>query len=191
VDISDINLYDWNNGKGGIHMEHMQVIDPKNLTDNVFKAIGSDWMLITAGTPGHWNTMTASWGGMGVLWNKNVVFCVIRPGRHTFGFMEKNDTFSLSFFDDAWRDALNLCGTESGRDIDKAAATGLIPMPGKFGTVVFEQARLVMECKKLYWQDVNPDSFLDSKLMGHYPIRDFHRMYFAEILECRRTACPT
>ena len=172
-------------------MEPMHVIDPKNLTDNVFQAIGSDWMLITAGTPEHWNTMTASWGGMGILWNKNVVFCVIRPGRYTFEHMEKHDNFSLSFFDESWRKALNLCGTASGRDVDKAAVTGLIPIPGKHGTMTFEQARLVFECRKLYWQDVNPDHFLDRKLMANYPIRDFHRMYFAEILECRRTACPT
>ncbi len=172
-------------------MEPMHVIDPTTLAGNVFKTIGSDWMLITAGPPEHWNTMTASWGGMGILWNKNVVFCVIRPGRYTFEHMEKHGHFSLSFFDESWRKALNLCGTESGRDIDKAAATGLIPIPGNHGTVTFEQARLVFECKKLYWQDLNPDAFLDEKLMGHYPIRDFHRMYFGEILECRRKACPT
>lgn len=171
--------------------DNMMEIDPKTLTDNVFKAIGSDWMLITAGTPDHWNTMTASWGGMGILWGKNVIFCVIRPGRYTFEFMEKHDAFSLSFFDASWKKALNLCGTESGRDIDKASATGLIPIAGNHGTVAFEQARLILECKKLYWHDLNPDHFLNTELMNHYPIRDFHRMYVAEILECRRTACPT
>ena len=160
------------------------VIDPKRIPDNVIKLVGSDWMLITAGTGEAWNTMTASWGGMGFLWNRNVAFCVIRPGRYTFGFMEQNEHFTLSFFDESWRKALNLCGSETGREIDKAAATGLIPVSCPHGGVSFEQARLVLECRKLYWHDLDPEHFLDPALMNHYPQRDFHRMYVAEILAC-------
>ena len=108
-------------------------------------------MLITAGTPESYNTMTASWGGMGVLWNKNICFCVIRPTRYTYQFIEKTDVFSLSFFEERYRQALEVCGTKSGRDIDKAAVTGLTPVAGELdGTTNFQQARLVIECKKLY-----------------------------------------
>ena len=108
----------------------MTIIEPNMIDRNVFQLIGSDWMLITAGTPESYNTMTASWGGMGVLWGKNVCFCFIRPTRHTYQFIEKADVFSLSFFEERYRGALEICGTKSGRDIDKAAATGLIPVAG-------------------------------------------------------------
>jgi len=160
-------------------------LDPKDLNDSVIRLIGTDWMLVTAGAADKWNTMTASWGGMGVLWNKNVAMCFIRPGRHTFPFMEQHDRFSLSFFDETWRKALQFCGSRSGRDVDKAKETGLVPVAGPNGTISFEQARLVLECRKLYWQDIDPDHFLDPTLMAHYPLKDYHRMYVSEILSCR------
>ena len=100
-------------------------ITPAQIAENAFKAISKDWMLITAGTLASYNTMTASWGGWGHLWGRDVCFCVIRPQRHTFGFMEQASHFTLSFFDEAYRSALDFCGSRSGRDVDKAAATGL------------------------------------------------------------------
>ena len=79
-------------------MKKFTEIDVKSINDNMFKSIGQDWMLITSGEKEKFNTMTASWGGVGVLWNKNVTFAFIRPQRYTFDFMEKNDYYSLSFF---------------------------------------------------------------------------------------------
>jgi flavin reductase (DIM6/NTAB) family NADH-FMN oxidoreductase RutF len=104
---------------------------PELLTDNPFKLIGTDWTLITAGAPRSFNTMTASWGGLGVLWDKKVCFCFIRPTRHTYSFVEKAASFTLSFFDEQHRKALTFCGTHSGRDTDKIAATGLTPVQGR------------------------------------------------------------
>lgn len=165
--------------------QDFRTISPEEIRDNPFKLVGSDWMLITAGPPEAYNTMTASWGGLGVLWNKNVCWCVIRPVRYTYEFMEKAGAFTLSFFDEEFRDALNLCGTESGRDIDKAAATGLTPVAGKLaGTTCFEQARLVLECRKIYTQDLNPELFLDRNIESLYPQKDYHRMYFGEVMGC-------
>ena len=162
------------------------IIKPEEITDNTFKLIGTDWMLITAGPPEAHNTMTASWGGLGVIWNKNVCFCVIRPTRHTYGFIEKADNFTLSFFEDKYKSALTLCGTKSGRDIDKAKATGLTPVSGTLpGTTYFEEARLVIECRKIYYQDIDPKHFLDPKIDENYPEKDYHRMYIGEILECK------
>jgi len=161
-----------------------RAVPPTAIRDNVFKLIDSDWMLITAGTLKGWNTMTASWGGLGILWNKPVAFCFVRPTRHTFGFMEKNDRFTLSFFTERYRAALNLCGTKSGRDTDKARATGLTPVAGRRGFTSFAQARMVLECRKLYFQDLNPKAFLDSAIIKNYPKRDFHRMYIGEITRC-------
>lgn len=155
------------------------------ITDNVFKLIGNDWMLVTAGPPDDYNTMTASWGGMGVLWNKNVCFVFVRPSRYTYEFMEKNQTFSLSFFTEEWRNALTVCGTKSGRDIDKAKETGLKPFPAGNGTTGFEQARLIIECRKIYFQDIKPEKFLDPSIERNYNGSDYHRMYVGEILDIK------
>ena len=158
-------------------------IQPEQLPDNPFKLIGKDWMLITAGTPESFNTMTASWGGLGVLWEKKVAFCFIRPTRHTFGFMEKAEEFTLSFFEGQHRKALAFCGSHSGRDTDKIKGSGLVPVK-KDKVVYFEEARLVLVCRKLYFQDISPDRFLDPKINEMYPLKDYHRMYVGEIVQC-------
>jgi flavin reductase (DIM6/NTAB) family NADH-FMN oxidoreductase RutF len=165
--------------------ETFKSIKPEEITDNVFTLVGSDWMLVTAGSPDSFNTMTASWGGFGVLWNKNICWCVIRPGRYTYEFIEKSDSFTLSFFTEDYRDALNLCGTKSGRDIDKAAEAGLTPTAGTMaGTTSFAEARLVVECRKLYFQDIDPKHFIDPAIDRNYPEKDYHRMYIGEIVNC-------
>ena len=162
-------------------------IAPAQIAENAFKAISKDWMLITAGTLASYNTMTASWGAWGHLWGRDVCFCVIRPQRHTFGFMEIASHFTLSFFDEAYRPALDFCGSRSGREVDKAAATGLTPVAGSTGAVYFGEARLVLECRKLYAQDITPTSFLDPTIPAEvYPKADYHRMYVGEIVHCLR-----
>ena len=105
-------------------------IDPKTLKENVFSLIGDQWMLITAGTPEHCNTMTASWGSLGVLWGKNVATIYIRPQRYTYEFVERSDFFTLAFFGREYHKALALCGAKSGREVDKAKACGFC-YPGK------------------------------------------------------------
>jgi flavin reductase (DIM6/NTAB) family NADH-FMN oxidoreductase RutF len=155
-------------------------IEPANLHESAFKIFNSDWTLITAGDSTKFNTMTASWGGIGVMWNKNVAYIVVRPTRYTYEFVEKSDRFTLSFFEEDYRDALNLCGTKSGRDIDKVKATGLTPVFDG-GSVYFQEARLVMICKKLYWQDITPDNFLSPDIEQYYPKKDYHRLYVGEI----------
>lgn len=158
-------------------------IKPEELQDNPFKLIGSDWMLVTAGSPDSYNTMTASWGGLGVLWNKNICWCVIRPTRHTYQFIDRAENFTLSFFEEKYRPALELCGAKSGRDIDKAAAAGIIPIAGKTpGTTCFAEARMVIECRKIYYHDLDPSHFLDPSIDENYPEKDYHRMFVGEIV---------
>ncbi len=159
-------------------------IKPQQISDNVFKLIGSDWMLITAGTPEHFNMMTASWGGMGILWGKEICWCVIRPHRYTYQFMETAERFTLSFFEERYREALNVCGTKSGRDVDKVAVSGLTPAQTESGAVYFAEARLVIECKKIYFHDIDPRHFLDPEIDNNYPKKDYHRMYIGEIVRC-------
>ena len=166
-------------------MEKFNEIRCEELTDNPFKLVGSDWMLITAGTPDAFNLMTAAWGGLGVLWQRNVAFCFVRPTRYTYGFLEKSDRFTLSFFADEYRNMLNFCGSRSGKDVDKVAETGLAPV-FENGFVYYDQARLVFQCRKLYAQDLMPDAFLDPRINDLYPLKDYHRMYVGEILKCLR-----
>ncbi|MBF0567655.1 MAG: flavin reductase [Nitrospirae bacterium] len=157
--------------------------DPEQLPDNPFKAIGSQWMLVTAGTAESFNTMTASWGGFGVMWAKKICTCVVRPTRHTYGFMEKSPTFSLSFFAEEYKKTLLFCGTHSGRDTDKMAETGLTPIAGD-ETVYFKEARLVFLCRKIYTHDIDPGRFIDPAIESNYPLKDYHRMYVGEIVKC-------
>ncbi len=164
--------------------EEFQPIKVTEITDNVFKLIGSDWMLITAGTLHEFNTMTASWGGMGVLWNKNICWCVIRPHRYTYRFVEDSDRFTLSFFEEQHRSILKFCGAKSGRDVDKMAATGLTARETETGAVYFAQARLVLECRKIYIHDLDPANFLDASINDKYPEKDYHRLYLGEVVRC-------
>ena len=160
-----------------------QTLDPEAVQDNVFKLIGKDWMLITAGTRESFNTMTASWGGMGVLWDKKVCFAFVRPTRYTFEFLEKSEFYTFSFLEEQYRDILMYCGTKSGRDVNKVIETNLTPIFGN-GTVFFAEARLVMECRKIYVQDITPDNFLDQTMNEYYPKKDYHRIYVGEIIRC-------
>lgn len=160
-------------------------IDPKEMPGDVFSRIGSQWMLITAGTPECCNTMTASWGGMGVLWHKNVATCYVRPQRYTYEFMERSDYFTLSFLDAEHQEAHKICGSKSGRDMDKIAACGLTVQADETGAPYFEEAELVLVCRKLYRQDLREDCFVDAAVVEScYPSRDFHRMYVGEITSC-------
>ena len=161
-------------------------IDPKALDQNVFSLIGDQWMLITAGTKDQCNTMTASWGGLGVLWGKPVATVYIRPQRYTLEFMEREDTFTLCFFGEEYRKALALCGSKSGRDMDKVKECGFTVATAE-GAPYFEEADLVLVCKKAYWQDMDPTHFLDREIDSKwYPEKDYHRIFIGEILEVLR-----
>jgi len=157
-----------------------KAIDPKELQENPIALI-DDWALLSAGTMQSWNTMTVSWGGVGMLWNQPVTFVFVRPTRHTFGFMENTSRHTLSFFDENWHEALNVAGTVSGRDHDKAAETGLEPIAVDPDAVSFTQARLVIVSRKLYIHDLDPKGFMDPSLEGLYPLKDYHRMYVGAI----------
>ena len=153
----------------------MKKIAPKDIDKNVIKLIGQDWMLVAAGDKEKFNMMTASWGSMGYLWNKPVVMVFVRPQRYTFEFTERKDEFTLSFFDEKYRHALDVCGSVSGRDVNKVQESGLTPY--------FEEATLVLECKKLYADFLKEDDFLDKKVVDSlYGQKDFHKMYVAEIV---------
>ena len=163
-----------------ICMKGFREIDPKEI-ENTIKLIGSDWMLITAADKEKVNTMTASWGCMGVLWNKPVCICYIRPQRYTYEFVEQSDRLSLSFFTEEYRSALNICGTKSGRDCDKIALAGLTVCTDETGTPYFEEAKTVIRCKKIYADDIKKENVLLPEIFNNYKNNDFHRFYICEI----------
>ena len=157
-------------------------ISVEELKDNPFTLINKDWMLITAGNREKHNTMTASWGGVGELWGRYVSTIYIRPQRYTLEFVEREDYYSLCFFGPDCRQALNLCGSKSGREIDKDAATGLTPCFDE-AAPYYEQARLVFLCRKLYRQDLEEGCFLDKGLLEKWYDNDLHRMFIGAIVK--------
>lgn len=164
--------------------DKFRMLKPEKVDANAIQLIGYDWLLLTVGNPKQFNTMTASWGSLGYLWNKPIIIVFVRPQRYTFGFIEKEEFFTIQFFDPMYRDALNFCGANSGRDVDKMAETGLTVFTSPKGNVYFEQARIQMECRKLYSDDIKPESFIDKNLLSNYPKNDFHRFYIGEIMDC-------
>ncbi|HHT96785.1 MAG TPA: flavin reductase family protein [Clostridiales bacterium] len=156
-------------------------IVPHQFSMNPFKLLSRDWMLITAGNKDKVNTMTASWGGFGEMWGKHVAFIVVRPQRYTKEFLDREDAFSLSFFDDEYKEALSYLGTVSGRTEDKIKKA---KMSVNYSSDVpfIDESRVVFFCKNLYKEAINPESFiLDSIKDSWYSNEDYHVLYIAEI----------
>lgn len=153
----------------------------EDLKFNPFTKIGKEWMLVTAGNEEKHNTMTAAWGGVGFLWNKNVATAYIRPQRYTKQFVDDNERFTLSFYDASYKDALSLLGTKSGRDCEKEKEAEVTPYYVD-GTTAFEEAELILVCKKLYHQEMSGEFFDDKDTDEKcYPLKDYHIMYIGEI----------
>lgn len=149
---------------------------------DVFTKIGTEWMLVTAGTEKGFNTMTASWGFAGIMWNKPCVITAIRPQRYTKSFLDSSEYFTLSFYPADFRKALAFCGSNSGRDVDKCEKTGLTPVSVD-GSVCFEQAKRILVCRKLYAQEMSDSCFFDTSILDEqYRAGDFHTAYYGEIV---------
>lgn len=162
----------------------MKKIDIKDLSGNAVSLFDDKWCLITAGNENSYNTMTASWGALGELWNKDVCFIFIRPQRYTKEFVEREEYFTLSFFGEEYKKALMFCGRNSGRDWDKAKETGLTPMSID-SSMSFEESETVIVCKKIAQQEISPEGFLDKDIdPKNYPLKDYHTMYIGEIVGC-------
>lgn len=158
-------------------------IAARDIEGNFIKMLEKDWMLVTAGDKNGFNTMTAAWGGFGRLWAMDVATYYIRPQRYTYEFTEKSDYCTLAFFGENYRDELALCGSKSGRDIDKVKECGFEVAFADCGAPYFLEAELVVVCKKLYFDDFDPKNFLDSRIAACYYPDDYHRVYIGEIIE--------
>lgn len=165
----------------------MQQIDSTQVTDNFISLIGKEWMLITAGNLSSFNTMTASWGAVGYLWNRPVAFIFVRPERYTFEFIERNDRFTLSFLGDTHREAYKICGSRSGRNTNKIEEANLHPLATPSGLVTFEEARLTLDCQKIYTTPIQKDSFIDPAIYKQWyggTHGGDHKLYIGAINEC-------
>ena len=155
----------------------------ESLSFNPFTKIGREWALLTAGTEKGCNTMTVSWGGLGFIWNKPVATVYVRPQRYTKEFIDREDLFTLSFYGEAHKPALTHLGRVSGRDGDKVAEVGFTPV-FSHGTAYFEEADLVLVCRKMYQAPFAPENFLDKEADAkNYPDHDYHDLYIAEIVD--------
>ena len=163
-------------------MQTFEKIDVKSL-ENSIKAIGDDWMLITVSDDENnkVNAMTASWGAMGVLWNKPVCICFIRPERYTYKLLEKKKELSISFLDESKRAALTFCGRNSGSDCDKLFECGLSSAELD-GVSVVAEAKVNLVCRVLYEGDLEKGGFLDESLLSNYANAGYHRMFVCEII---------
>ena len=156
-------------------------VNIKDIEDNLISMVADEWMLVTAGSHDSFNTMTASWGFFGEIWHKECAVTVVRPSRYTYEFLNSNDCFSLSFMGNN-RDVHKICGSKSGRDVDKVTQTGITPVFSD-GTVYFEEARVVVICRKLYVSDILPEKFCDRECLESYGGDNYHRAYVGEIVK--------
>ncbi len=163
-------------------MNGFKTISPDKIGGNFIDMVGRQWMLVTAGDASLCNTMTASWGGAGVLWNKNAAFVFIRPQRYTKEFVDSSPTLTLSFLPEQHRKALVYCGTHSGRGEDKIKNAGLSVWITPGGVPAIAEAQLVLECRKMYMEPLKAESFLEPGILDElYPHADLHDMYVCEI----------
>lgn len=157
----------------------------EELNGNAYKMIDSEWMLITGGTTTKYNTMTASWGGFGCLWNLPVTYIFVKPERYTFGFLEESAMYTLTFFDhEKYKEALQICGTKSGRDGDKIKLAGLTPIQTPAGMTAFSEARIIIECRVVYSDFLDPEGIRYEKIKTWYNGKNFHKMYAGEVINC-------
>lgn len=163
----------------------LKAIDMKELKFNPMTLIGKEWMLVSAGNEKSFNTMTAQWGHLGAIWNGDMPTSVIylRPQRYTRTFVDKENYYTLSFFDEAYKKDLMYLGTHSGRDEDKLAKASLTPVFSD-DSVYFKEAKMVFVCRKVYTGVLHEEGFIDQDILKkNYPEHDFHHVYFGEIVK--------
>lgn len=163
----------------------LQPIHLMTLTPEIFRDFVMKHALLTAGDKEGYNTMTIGWGQLGSIWNEPVCTVFVRPERHTYGFMEKSGYFTVSIIPESRRDISRVCGSKSGREVDKAAECGLTVAYGQGDAPYFEEAELVLVCKKLYAQDLDPSHVTDGGPIHKFygKAGNWHRMYMGQVVE--------
>jgi len=182
--VPDVKYRDNSAGGYYIHMTGLKPIKINDFMANPFQIWQREAMLLCAGDfeSGKFNAMTVGWGSLGTMWRKPFAQVVVRPSRYTMKFMEKYNSFTLCLFPDEYREKVLLLGRISGRDGDKIAQSGLSPVKSEtIAAPGFKEAELIMECTKIYFQDMDPAGFIDPEIDRDYPENDFHRIYYGRI----------
>lgn len=156
-------------------------VDADKIPGNIIKLLG-DWTLITSGTPNKVNTMTASWGGLGTLWEQPVAFSFLNPTRYSINTMDAGETYTISFYTEAYKDALKYCGSNSGRNTDKIKGSGLTPIKTPSGATAFSEAWMIIECKKILAQPISSDAVADKEISKNWSQNGYHKIYVGQIL---------
>ena len=158
-------------------------IKATEIKENGIDLLANQWGLVTAGTEAGYNTMTVSWGAIGELWGRDCATIYIRPQRYTREFIDSNDYFTLSFYPPELKSIHSVCGSKSGRDCNKTEATGLTPVFDREAPY-FDEAKLVLVCKKMAVSKMEPTQFLDDTIDSKwYPEKDYHYVYYGEIIK--------
>lgn len=150
---------------------------------NPFEKFDIEWGLVTSGDKDNFNSMTISWGSMGTIWHKDVITIYIRPERYTHSFLEDNDYFTVSFFSEEYRNALNIMGSKSGRDVNKAQLANLTAIEIEPGIMTYKEAKETYVCKKIYTQKMNKEAFGEDVLRFYGPNGQPHTMFIGEIIK--------
>ena len=157
-----------------------RTVEPKNIKDNLIKCFADEWALITAGNNDGYNMMTASWGFAGEMWGEDSLAVVVRPQRYTMEFLENNEYFTVSFYGDR-KDVHKICGSKSGRDVDKTKEAGLTSVKGE-KYVYFKEARMVLVVKKQFMSRMSEENFIDKTILDKwYPEKDYHNLIIGKI----------
>lgn len=159
-------------------------ISVDRLSLRVFHTFDTRWLLLAVGdfSSSDFNVMTISWGSLGVVWGKPFAQVFVRPSRYTWQFMERAESFTLSVFPEKYREGLAYCGSHSGRAGDKTVAARFTPIASRCVSAPgFDEAELIIECKRMYFSDLDPAHFLDPSVQSNYPSDDYHRAFFGEI----------
>ena len=161
-----------------------QFIDPRELNLQPFTTFDPEGVLLVSGqSVDDANVMTISWGMFGIMWGRPVMMVMVRPTRHTWQFITQAPDFTANWMDEPWTDAIRLCGSSSGRDMNKFAATGMTPSAARsVQSPVIGESILALECRTLYRHDLAPEQFIDPTLTNAYPGRDYHGLFFGEIV---------
>ncbi len=166
--------------------ELFKSISPEELSDNVFKLVGKDFTVISAGNETHYNSMTASWGGFGILFNKPTTWCFLRANRYTLELIKQQQSYTMTYFSDEYKDQVLFLGSKTGRDTEKMKEVSLTHVLTPAGNSSFKEAKLIIECKLTEISTVHPDDFYtqegkDFIKEGYDDAKDYHKLIFGEI----------
>lgn len=156
----------------------------KSFSPDILNVFDKQKAVLTAGTGDDFNSMLIGWGALGTLWARPAATVYVRESRYTKEFMDKQDIFTISFFDKKYMRDEMVLGTKSGRDGDKIAETSLTPVEID-GGVTFKEAETTLVCRKMYAQEMDLSAMPEEVQKHDYPEGDIHTVYIGEVIDVK------